>query len=235
MTDKDNEQSKYWSTYQQNDNCPIITYKSRNINNGRLTWLDYLWPLDMKCFILWHPVGLRVSHQVDTKSLGHFNVSSPSLSLLISFHLSTVFPLPKAEKSPAHVLKDVQTGVEKISVEGRLSKSAFYTKLCIHLADKNRWKDKIHARNISERITFENNSSRRRRKGQEWDIDSSLISVRWFYETVFYNTSLQQTNLKCLCVFICGLETNTQHPVPEAPSRQTAHSEKSFKSTVPDC
>lgn len=31
MTDKDNEQSKYWRNDQKNDNCPVITHKLHNI------------------------------------------------------------------------------------------------------------------------------------------------------------------------------------------------------------
>lgn len=37
MTDKDNEQSKYWRTDQKNDNRPVITHKLHNIKKRRVT------------------------------------------------------------------------------------------------------------------------------------------------------------------------------------------------------
>lgn len=39
MTDKDNEQSKYWRTDQKNNNRPVITHKLHNIKKSRVTAL----------------------------------------------------------------------------------------------------------------------------------------------------------------------------------------------------
>lgn len=46
MTDKDNEQSKYWRTDQKHDNRPAITHKLHNIKRRRVTRQHYSWVRD---------------------------------------------------------------------------------------------------------------------------------------------------------------------------------------------
>lgn len=60
MTDKDNEQSKYWRTDQKNDNCPIITHKLHNIKIRRVTRQQNLWVLDVKHFFPQHIFDMEV-------------------------------------------------------------------------------------------------------------------------------------------------------------------------------